>query len=361
MPKKLSLKVILLLPLVALTLSGCGLTVTSTGSSGTGSGGATDGGVFKSTNKGNNWQQQVSIQTVGRARNFAAVDVNALVLDPGDNQAIYAGSVANGLFYSYDSAASWQAAAGLSAATINDVAVDPKNKCVIYLAMDNKVLKSADCNRTLSGVYFDNDLTVEITALAIDLANSNNVFIGTSRGEIIKSSDAGLSWRTLNRFNGQVDKIAINPFDAKIMFVGTDAKDVFRTMDAGASWVSLADKLKAFDNTLRFCDLVLAKEEKTNVFLATTYGLLKSTDDGDSWSKLELIMPEKDAKINALAVNPANAKEIYYVTNTTFYRSLDGGKNWTSKKLPTNRAGSAILIDPKDSAIIYLAAKKAKN
>ena len=353
-------KSLFLIPALLL-LSGCGLAVTSTGSSGAGSGGATDGGVFKSSNKGNNWQQQVSIKTVGRARNFAAVDINVLALDPSDHQAIYAGSVASGLFYSYDGTVSWQAAASLSAATINDVAVDPKNKCVIYLALDNKVLKSADCNRTLSGVYFDNDLTVEITALAVDQANGNNVFIGTSRGEIIKSSDAGSSWRTLNRFNGQVDKIAINPLDAKIMFVGTDAKGVFRSMDAGASWVSLADKLKAFDNILRFRDLVLAKEEKANVFLATTYGLLKSTDDGNTWSKLELITPEKDAKINALAVNPANAEEIYYVTNTTFYRSLDGGKNWASKKLPTNRAGSAILLDPKDSAIIYLAAKKVKN
>ena len=105
------LRVVLLLPLMALTLSGCTLSL-GTGSN-TGSGGATDGGVFKSLNKGGNWAQKTLIQSVGAKRSFAAVDIISLAFDPSDHKAIYAGSLANGLFYSYDGAEGWQVAAGL--------------------------------------------------------------------------------------------------------------------------------------------------------------------------------------------------------------------------------------------------------
>lgn len=357
--KNFNAKLVILLILAAVALSGCGLTVSTGSAPAAGTGSATDGGVFKTLNKGLNWQQLASIQTVGQAQNFASMDIKALAMDPSDNQAIYAGSAANGMFYSYNGAASWQITQILGSIAVNDIAVDPKNKCVVYVASENKVYKSSDCSRTWLGMYFDNDPTVKINSLAIDYNNSNNVFIGTTRGEIIKSADAGASWRTLNRFNSAVNKIAINPANFRIMYVGTADKGVFRTIDAGASWASLANQLKAFDDISRFRDLAMAKEAKMDVFLATTYGLLKSTDDGNSWTKIELITPEKDATINAVAVNPANVNEIYYVTNTTFYRSLDGGKTWSSRKLPTNRTGAKLLIDPVNPSVLYLAAKKA--
>ncbi len=359
MSKKVSLKLLLLLPLVALVLSGCSLSFdTGSGASG-GSGEATDGGVFKSTNQGTGWEQTALIQGVGRQRSLAGIDIISLAVDPEDNQAIYAGSLENGLFYSYDGGAGWQIVTSLGKVTVTDVEVDPGSKCIIYAAVANKVFKTSDCSRTWAQAFFDNDLKLAVTDIALD--NSGHVFIGTTRGEIIKSSDRGVSWRVLDRFDSSVEKIIINPANQKIIFSGTYAKGVYRSTDGGATWASLSDKLKAFDDSQRFRDLVIVNDGKTAVFLATNYGLLKSVNHGDTWSKIELITPEKEARINAIAVNPANADEIYYVTDTAFCRSLDGGKNWTSKKLPTNRAGAKLLLDPVNSNVVYLAAKKGKG
>lgn len=351
------LKIVLLLPLAAIVLSGCTIGV-NTGATGAG---VNDGGIYKSINKGTSWEQKVLIQTVGARRSMAAVDIIATTLDPEDNKAIYAGSQENGLFYSYDGAESWQIATSFGKLTVTNVAVDPANKCVIYATAANRVFKSADCSRTWTVAYFDNDPKAIITSLVVDFSNKNIVFMGTSRGEIIKSSDQGESWRTLNNFGGQVNKIVISPADAKIMFVGSIAKGIFRSLDGGASWINLGDKLKSFYGDGTFRDLVMVKAEKPAVFLATNYELVKSTDNGENWSKIELIIEKAKIKINAVAVNPFNANEIYYVTDTTFYRSLDAGKNWTSKKLPTSRNGSKLLIDPKNPSIIYLAVKQAKK
>lgn len=341
-----------------LALSGCTLNLgPGTGSN---SNNTTDGGVFRSLNKGANWEQKALIQTINRPRNFAGVNIISLNVDPSDNKAIYAGSSDSGLYYSYDSANSWQIATGLGKVRVTDVAVDPFNKCVIYAAVENKVMKSEDCSRNWAQVYFDNDLAVKITTLAIDYLNSANIFIGTSRGDIIKSSDRGGSWRAIARFDSRVDKLSLNPAEVKIMFAGTSGRGIFRSTDGGNEWQSLTASLKDFSNNFSFRDIAMIKSEKSTVFLATNYGLLKSTDGGSSWSEIKLLTPEKEAKINSIAVNSLNGNEIYYVTNTTFYRSLDGGKNWSSKKLPTGRAGAKLLLDPKNYATLYLAAKSVK-
>lgn len=352
------IKLLSLTALLVITLSGCSLSFnTGTGNSGS----VADGGVFKSLNKGANWTQKALIQTVNVKRSFVGVDIISLSLDPSDNKAIYAGSFDNGLFYSYDGAESWQVAVSLGKLTVTNIAVDPADKCVIYATAANKVFKSEDCSRSWAQVYFDNDLKAIISALAIDQAASHNVFIGTANGDIIKSSDKGASWRAVGRLDSQVDKIVISPANSKIIFAGTKTKGVFRSLSGGDKWESLADQLKAFDGSNRFRDLVMVKAEPAAIFLATDYGLLKSTDDGNGWSKIELLTAEEEARIYAVAVNPGDVKEIYYTTATTFYRSLDGGKNWTSKKLPTSRAGARLLLDPRNPAIVYLAAKQVKK
>lgn len=358
MSKSMLFKMFALFFGVALSLSGCSLNV-STGS-GSGASSGNDGGIFKSSNQGNNWAQKTLILSVNRQRSFAGADIVSMCLDPSDNKAIYAGTSDSGLLFSYDGGESWQIAVSLGQINVSDIAVDPANKCVIYAASDNKIFKSSDCGRNWAQVYFDNDLKVKITALAIDYAGPNNVFFGTSRGDLIKSSDAGASWRAIARFDSPMGKVFINPADNKNMFIGTANDGIYRSFDGGGKWESLKENLKAFDNSARFRDLTMLKSEKSTVFLAISYGLLKSTDGGNTWSEIKLLTPEKQAVINSIAVNQNNSNEIYYTTNTTFYRSLDGGQNWSSKKLPTSRAGAKLLLDPKNSAIIYLATKSLK-
>jgi len=354
--RKNNLIIVALLTLLICATTGCTISFRTKG------GGGYDGGVYKTTNKGNSWQQRSLIPTIsGQPRSIGGINVSSLAMDPSDNKAIYFGSQDNGLFYTYDGANNWRVATELGRITIKAVAVDPKSKCIIYVASANKVYKSTDCNRTWSQVYYDNDIEVTVNTIAIDHYNSANVYIGTSRGEIIKSSDRAGSWQTIGRFEDDVEKIVISPHDSRVIFVATTKKGIYRSTNSGASWLDLGENLKEFDNSKDFKDIVLPQSEMGMVLLATRYGLLKSNDNGETWSRIKLITPEKKATINAIAVNPKDAREIYYVTNTTFYRSLDGGENWTTKKLPTTRAGWKLLIDPEDPSVIYMGVRRIKK
>jgi len=346
---------LILMSALAIVVSGCSVSFKS------GEGGI-DGGLYASNSRGDTWVQRSLIPTVnGQPQNFANFNAAALAADPSDPNAFYYGSVDNGLLYTYTGAREWFSAGTFPKATINAIAVDPSAKCIVYAASQNKLYKTIDCSRTWAQVYYDDDLKTLVNSVAIDPYNPANVYIGTSRGEVIKSSDKGTSWKTSGRLENNVKKVIINPADSRIILAATLKKGVSRSIDGGANWVSQEEKLKDFSDGFNFKDIIFAPADKNLVFLATKYGLLKSTDNGDNWTKMELITPEEKATINALAVNPKNSKEIYYVTNTTFYRSLDGGSNWTTKKLPTTRAGWSLVVNRENPNILYLGVRKVED
>jgi len=352
---KSKFKILILLIMLSMLTTGCVSLKTNKKAA------VVDGGIFKTVNKGATWQHTVLIPTTkGGPGSIGNFSVNSMKMDPSDNKAIYFGSQGNGLFYTYDGAQSWQPAISLGAGIIKDVAVDPDSRCVIYVAIANAVHKSTDCNRSWSRVYYDSDLKVSINAIAIDHYNSEHIYIGSSRGEIIKSYDRGVSWQTLHRFANNIERIIIDPHDSRDIFVATSEKGVYRSNNNGANWADLSENLAEFKGSQNFRDLVIADAEPGLLFLATNYGLIRSEDGGDNWTKIELIPPQQKATINAIAVNPKDAKEIYYVTNTTFYRSLDGGENWSTIKLPTSRAGWKLLIDPEETNVIYMGVRSLR-
>lgn len=342
--------------IAVLLISGCSISFQGKG------GGGNDGGVFVSGSQGNTWQQRVLIPTTsGRPSSIATMDNYSLSIDPSDNKALYFGSIENGLYYTYNQGLEWRFVEGLGRSTIRDVKVDPKSKCTIYASIMNKVYKTVDCSRTWSEVYYDTDPAIVVNSIMIDHYNSDNVYIGTSRGEVIKSSDRGATWKTQGRFGNLITEIIMSPFDSRILFVATRDKGVFRSFDGGENWKNLEENLKDFPNSSKIRDFEFSPSEPGLIFLATNYGLLKTTNHGDTWSSISLITPEKEAIINAIAIGPKDPKEIYYVTNTTFYRSIDGGENWSTKKLPSTRAGRVLLIDPTNPNIIYLTTLQVKK
>ncbi|MFA4942761.1 MAG: YCF48-related protein [Patescibacteria group bacterium] len=334
------------------------------------------GGVFVTSNKGDVWRQMAVMPSItGVPESIGSLDVTNLVIDPSDPAAVYMPTLNEGLYYTYNVTKGWNKAATLPRVTINDVAIDAKNKCNIYAAIGNKLYKSVDCNRNWSEVYFDNNPNVQISAVAVDHYISNSVYIGTSRGEVIKSLDGGNTWQTIQRLNDGVRHIAVHSTDSRIVFVASVKNGLYRfnsneavNLDQlseyqnkfdGTNWMDLNAELKEFNLGFNFKSLEFSTDN--SIFLASDKVLLKSVDNGASWAQIKLITPEKETMINAFAVNPKNSNELYYVTNTTFYRSADGGSTWTTKQLPTSRAGSALLIDPVNPSVIYMGIEKTKK
>ncbi len=336
--------------LIALTfiLTGCIQTKSNTGI------GAVDGGVFRSIDKGATWQQKVIIPTAGRNGNFSGANIMTWAMDPGDSQAIYYAGIGTGLYYTYDGTNTWRKAGELGNNTIRAIGVDSFDKCTIFATIGNRVFKTDDCSRTWKQMYFDNQTKITIDALALDHFNENHLYIGLSRGDLVKSLDAGESWQTIHRFNAKIDRLMIDPNDSRLMYALISKKGVFKSSDQGENWEPFNDGLKEHKLGTAVKDLILFKDNSTMIFIATNLGIIRSSDAGNTWEQIELIPADKKTALNALAVNPKNTKEIFYVTNNTFFRSSDGGENWQTIKLTTSRAGRTLMVNPEKPTTMYM-------
>src|SRR3989339_857966 len=157
-----------------------------------------DGGIFKTFNKGDTWQQKVLIPTTsGKPGSFAGMSVSSMIIDPSDEKA----------------------------------------------------------------VYYDNDVAAKVVHVVVDQYNSSNVYILISRGDVVKSSNGGQDWQTITRIKGGVQKMIINPNDSRKMYVVTSTQ-VFKTIDGGENWEefnSLQDKMKELKLSNDIKDFVVTK------------------------------------------------------------------------------------------------------
>lgn len=366
-------KLVILLVILGVITSACSITTSSTSTSGE----VVDNSLFVSSNSGDSWQAMVNVPTTGgRAQSISSFSINTMSMDPQDSLAVYLGTFDHGLYYTYNVTNGWNYVNSLPSATINDVKVDPRDKCIIYAAIGNRVYRSSDCSRNWTQIYFDSNPNLNVTSIVVDHYNTHNIYIGTSRGEIIKSIDSGNSWRTIQRMDDGIASLIASPSDSRVFFVATVRSKLFRfssntnTNAADSAdieqnfivenWTDLNGPLADYNIGTSFKNLMIVPTDGM-VYLATEKAILRSIDNGDSWQNIKLIPSDKDTTINAFAVNPQDSSTFYYVTNNAFLKTTDGGTTWTTKNLPTRRAGKVLLVDFNTPTNIYLGTTRAKN
>ncbi len=342
MPKKFLLPIILLIILI---LPGC-LSFKSKKKQGPPS----LGGIFLSENRGKTWKSASKILNIeNKNLSLHKVDILSLAIDPQDEKTLYAGTNGQGVFISYDNGLSWLQSRDLNNKSVQAIAVDPKNKCTIYVSSLNTLLKSIDCARTWKQIFFDTRNNLRINTIAVDSYDPRIVYIGTNDGDIIKSKDSGVSWFKIKKIDSEIIKIIIAK-DTRNLAVATKSKGVFVSNNKGETWSPSADILLDYIITDFVSDI------KNNVlFVSTDSGLIfRSNDYGKTWRKLKLITGEDESSILNLAVNVNNGKEIYYTTYNALYKTFDGGQNWISSQLPTPSKSSILKVNPKKENQIYL-------
>ncbi len=324
--------------------------------------GGNDGGVFKSSDKGEMWSQRVAVPTVdGQIRNIGGVNVVFLTQDPQDPNAIYAGTTDHGMFYSYDGGGSWFQPSQLSRGKVSSIAVDPKDKCTVYATSGNTLMKTTDCSRTWDVSYLDSRPERKTTFVLVDHFNSDIVWIATDGGDVLKSGDAGVSWTSMQTLKSPVMKLAMAVDDSRKVFAATQKSGIWRTVDGGENWEDLSEGYKEFSGAKDFVDLALGVSDPAVMVMASKYGLIRSTDSGNAWESIELLTPPKSALVYTVALDPKDVNTIYYGTATTFHRSTNGGVNWVPKALPTTRTATALMVDSSNSNVLYMGVTKFSN
>lgn len=358
-------KKLLLLLILPFLLSGClGINEDKANSPGN------YGGIFRSDNLGGTWEHITKLYTVGgQEMNFSATNITNMSFDPLDDSAIYIGTQNNGLFFSYNYGDGWFNVLQ-DKGVVNDIAIDPRNNCTIFVAVHKSIYKSIDCARTWKEIYFETRADQYITALAVNGTDNRIVYAATAGGTFLKSHDYGLSWDVIKRFDKYIQDILIqNHLNSDYLYVVTKADGIFKTTDGGSTWFNLMD-LKVDQAELEEDQFKTLKEIGSNTTMAINVdrsvpdgiiyinklGIFRLTDN-NLWQQIKLLTPKGKEVIYSVVVNPANGQEIIYGTSQALYHSIDNGNNWAISKLPTTNSARILNFSP-DNSYLYLGSFK---
>ncbi|MCF6270029.1 MAG: T9SS type A sorting domain-containing protein [Melioribacteraceae bacterium] len=232
----------------------------------------------------------------------------------------------------------------------------PKNKFMEeYISVKNRMSKNINSTMDVEPWKAMGPLNVpgRMISLALNPQNSKTLYAGSATGGV---------WRTYNSTNGTdwqrihtgfptlgVMAIAIDPIDTLNMLIGTGETygysqslggyvwrtsrgsygiGILKTTDGGVTWKKSLDW--TFDQRRGIQDLAINPENNKTVFAATSEGISRSYDFGETWSEVYSVEMAQDivihlADTNKILVSTGNLGS----ADAGIYRSLDGGDSWS--------------------------------
>jgi photosystem II stability/assembly factor-like uncharacterized protein len=264
------------------------------------------------------------------------------------------------------------------------------------------VFRTDDAGQTWTPISDGRIPVGSIGAIKVAPSNPDIIYVGTGSAAIrsnvsigrgmYKSADGGRTWRSSGLEKvGVIADMVVHPGNADIAYVaavgnpfGPNAeRGVFRTKDGGRSWqrvLFVSDSTGASDIAMNphnpdvlYAGMWRAERKPWTIISgAREGGIYKSTNGGDTWSKLSNGLPSEYTGKISISVSPANPQRVYALMEAGdgtlgppggvhggVYRSDDAGATWTRT---SNQAGLInrpfyyiyIDADPRDADVVYV-------
>ncbi|MFY9608699.1 MAG: hypothetical protein WAU45_08815 [Blastocatellia bacterium] len=165
--------------------------------------------------------------------------------------------------------------------------------------------------------------------------------------------------------SGRVNAVAVSPGNPRVVIAGSSTGGIWRSSNDGNSFVPVTDnQVDLAVGSIAFSrsnpSVVYAGMGDTKLgYLGS--GVLKSIDEGRSWSRISNTSLPSPGTISKIEVDPTNPNRVYVaqysklsasrVTSSGFYISTDGGINWSRTLAGAPRD---IAIDPGNPTRLYL-------
>lgn len=210
----------------------------------------------------------------------------------------------------------------------------------------------------------------EVYAIVTDPNRPGRVTIATQCG-IFRSEDEGDTWdQLLAPAPGlAVWSLLRHPADPDVILAGYEPCAIWRTGDDGATWQKLPaaatypDVSNGPDMPKRVTALAVDPANPRELYASIEIGgLLRSRDGGETWqAAIDGVYVAEDAvDLHAVVVSPAHPGRVTIATRVGAFRSDDRGSHWRKLPLPALREkGSycrALAYAPGRPQTLYLGA-----
>ncbi len=188
---------------------------------------------------------------------------------------------------------------------------------------------------------------------------------------------AGLRFRAIGPavMSGRISDIVIHPRDRKVWYVAVGSGGVWKTVNAGTTWTPLFDGQPSYSIGCLALDplhpetvWVGTGENVSGRHVGFGDGVYKSLNGGRTWTNMGLKTSEHIARI---LIDPRNSHIVYVAAEGPLwspggerglFKSIDGGVTWTPALTISKETGvTSAEFDPSNPDILYAAAYQRRR
>ena len=290
---------------------------------------ACDGGIYKSTDGGNNW--------ASANNGITSIQFYRLASHPTNHDTLIGGAQDNGNFRTLNcGSTAW------NFTTTGDgmeCFFDHTNPTTIYLSTQNGNFgKSTDIGNTINWLTnINGNWTTPFF-----MHPTNNQWIYAANNSVLRSTNAGSSFSVIASNVSTADFIntmaqsPVNPNN--MIFAGsglyTSTPQVKVSTDGGFTWTDVTSNI---GGTQRYISRVVCDPQNANTMYVVRSGfsagnkILKTTNLGTTWTNISGNLP--DIPHNDFFADPNYSNNYYAANDFGVYRSTDSGVNWSREGL----------------------------
>ncbi|MFV2007994.1 MAG: WD40/YVTN/BNR-like repeat-containing protein, partial [Longimicrobiales bacterium] len=327
--------------------------------------GAVGGGLWKTTDGGNNWGPVTDFQITAASVGAVAVsETNPDLVFIGTGETAIRGNImpGDGVYRSSDAGETWARVGFGDSQAISKIRIHPTNPEIVFVASFGKysapseergVFKSTDGGDTWRRVLYRNDETGAID-LVIDPNDPEVMYAslweayrkeykmssGGPGSGLFKSTDGGETWTEMTRNPGMPQEglvgrigLAVSGANSERVYALLENDDggLFSSDDAGATWTLVNDNRAIRQRAFYYTHVFADPEEQDVVYIQNT-SLFRSTDGG---ATTEVINNGTHGDFHDLWIDPDDPSHLVVGNDGGGAVSTNTGDSWTDQEFPT--------------------------
>jgi photosystem II stability/assembly factor-like uncharacterized protein len=196
-------------------------------------------------------------------------------------------------------------------------------------------------------------------------------------GKMSAGNFSGLAFRSIGPAltSGRVSDIAVDPTNPKTWYIAVASGNIWKTTNAGTTFTPIFDNEGSYSIGVITIDpndpLVLwvgTGENNSQRSVGFGDGVYKSVDGGKSWKHMGL---KESEHIGKILVDPRDSNVVWVAAqgplwsaggDRGLYKTTDGGKTWNkSLEISRNTGVTDAVMDPRNPEVLYAAAYQRRR